>query len=178
MFTLLVYGGAIVSLAALNCDDFRQSKFKKLSHLSLIMAPILLINRCFNWMSRVTILGLICLSLVTFIIVAHSKQISLWVISLAGLSQFLAVVFNNGLMPVDGMAIKSLYGGIVTDLDPGYVIINAKTKLPWLADIFYFPYAGGVFSVGDVLLAVGLWLIFFEYLRFRREQRRVSIITA
>jgi hypothetical protein len=93
------------------------------------------------------------------------------VVTIGSVSNTLARVANNGYMPVDPQAYME-YNGSLANL-PASRAFTEMTKLPLLGDQLYFPYAGGIFSPGDVLLCLGLLIIVIQYQKFRYEQTRL-----
>lgn len=74
----------------------------------------------------------------------------------AGLAANALVMAANGAMPVSPDAIAALGIGDV-EVPPGkHVLLDASTRLPWLADIIPVPPLRSIISVGDVVLAAGL----------------------
>jgi uncharacterized protein DUF5317 len=75
----------------------------------------------------------------------------------------LAVVVMNGGMPVDVGALSS--AGARMPTDPLHVELGASTRLPFLADLLPFGLFHSVYSVGDVLITLGGFLISYRALR-------------
>lgn len=74
----------------------------------------------------------------------------------AGLAANALVMAANGAMPVSPDAIAALGIGDV-EVPPGkHVLLDASTRLPWLADIIPVPPLRSIISIGDILLAIGL----------------------
>ncbi|MBI3748270.1 MAG: DUF5317 domain-containing protein [Chloroflexi bacterium] len=78
------------------------------------------------------------------------------VIALGAASNLAAIVANGGYMPADPAALAS-----VVDLSPGYSnsVVVADPALRPLTDLYALPAAipfANVFSVGDVLIGVGV----------------------
>lgn len=70
----------------------------------------------------------------------------------------LAILANGGFMPVDAGARAFAGMPPLTERDMNVIPMTAETRLPFLADIlplpYFFPFAN-VFSIGDVLIALG-----------------------
>ncbi|MBS3940662.1 MAG: DUF5317 domain-containing protein [Actinobacteria bacterium] len=74
----------------------------------------------------------------------------------AGLAANALVMAANGAMPVSPEAIAALGIGDV-EVPPGkHILLDASTRLPWLADVIPVPPLRSIISVGDILLAIGL----------------------
>lgn len=88
---------------------------------------------------------------------ANRRLPGIWAIGLGALSNGVAIVANGGLMPASLSALRT--AGLETSPD---VFLNsdvlADPQLLFLGDVFAIPEAwpfANVFSVGDVLLALG-----------------------
>ncbi|MFA9445087.1 DUF5317 domain-containing protein [Egicoccus sp. AB-alg6-2] len=74
----------------------------------------------------------------------------------AGLAANALVMAANGAMPVSPEAIAAL-GIEGAEVPPGkHMLLDADTRLPWLADIIPVPPIRSIISVGDLVLAAGL----------------------
>jgi len=91
-----------------------------------------------------------------------------WV-ALGAVSNLVAIVANDGRMPVDGALLMRARGaaaqttGAVGQVPANRVLVTAQTHIAWLGDRFLlprpFPFPT-VFSVGDLLIGLGIaWLI-------------------
>jgi len=90
-----------------------------------------------------------------------------WALAAGALANLAAIVANGGKMPIDGEALAALGFASVRDaFAAGHsltnTVVTAETKLRWLTDIFVgsppFP-KPTLFSLGDVLLAVGVFIL-------------------
>ena len=102
---------------------------------------------------------------------------SVRLILFGSLLNLVAIVANGGLMPVSPQA-RSLAGmtelggtwlGKVTPQGTGILLNVDQTRLWAFTDVIPWNQVGGVFSVGDVLLGVGLVLFFVELICWRRS---------
>ena len=90
-------------------------------------------------------------------------------IALGACSNLLAIAANGGRMPVDAALLTQTRGAAFTHavaqhrVATNAVIANSATRLSWLTDRFVLPPplpSPVVFSIGDVLVGVGVvWLI-------------------
>lgn len=81
------------------------------------------------------------------------------IIALGAASNLAAIVANGGYMPADPAALAS-----VVELSPGYSnsVVVAEPALRPLTDLYALPPAfpfANVFSVGDVLIGIGIALV-------------------
>jgi hypothetical protein len=81
-----------------------------------------------------------------------------WLIALGALLNSLVTLVNRG-MPVDpGTLVVSGKGPPADGL---HVVLGPDTRLPFLADVLLIPVINNIYSVGDVLLAIGgFWMVF------------------
>jgi hypothetical protein len=93
-------------------------------------------------------------------------------VALGAACNLAAIVANGGYMPADPAALAS-----VVELSPGYsnsVVLADPALLP-LTDLFALPAAfplANVFSVGDVLIGIGIALVIVFAMRARRANQQ------
>jgi hypothetical protein len=87
------------------------------------------------------------------------------VISAGAFLNLLAIITNGGYMPSSPEAWMAL-NGVAQFPKEGYTnsaLIGPSTPLPFLGDVFYLPHPipfANVFSIGDVVIAVGaVWFL-------------------
>ena len=81
-----------------------------------------------------------------------------WLIGVGALLNSV-VTFVNGGMPVDPGALA--VSGKAPPSDGLHVILVPDTRLSFLADVLLIPLINNIYSVGDVLLAIGgFWMVF------------------
>jgi hypothetical protein len=90
-------------------------------------------------------------------------------LALGAISNLVAIVANEGRMPVDGALLLRARGaaaqttGALGQVPSNRVLVTAQTPLAWLGDRFLlarpFPFPT-VFSIGDLLIGLGIaWVI-------------------
>lgn len=91
-------------------------------------------------------------------VIANIRIPGVWLIGLGGLSNLVAIAANGGVMPASGSALRSAGGRV----EPGEFVnsgVLEDPKLLFLGDIFAIPnevpVLNAVFSIGDVLIAIG-----------------------
>jgi hypothetical protein len=93
-------------------------------------------------------------------LLANLRQPGFWLILVGALCNLAAIVANGGQMPATAEAFAALtgVGAVPTEHFSNSVVVSAHAPLLFLGDIFVlprpFPFAN-VFSIGDVLIAVG-----------------------
>ena len=84
----------------------------------------------------------------------------LWVVAVGGAANALAVAANAGVMPASAAATRA--AGLDTTAGYANSTVLASPRLVWLGDVFNSPRSlplANVFSIGDVLIVVGLGLV-------------------
>ena len=74
-----------------------------------------------------------------------------------GLALNAVVMAANRAMPVSPAAIAALGIGDVAVLPGKHTLLTTSTRLPWLADVIPLPWLRSIISVGDLVLAVGVF---------------------
>ena len=89
-----------------------------------------------------------------------------------GLAANAAVMAANGAMPVHPDALSAL-GHDGSALQRGkHMVLDAGTRLPWLADIWAVPPIRSVISVGDLFIAAGLVPAVHQLMTYRTQAER------
>ncbi len=118
------------------------------------------------------------------LLAAIASNLHIGEIRLMGLGtffNFLALAANAGVMPVHPKAAE--LAGISTMFEPSagiklirHVIMTPETQLKPLTDIIPLPgfsiFLKTVVSVGDILLAIGIFLLVQRYMCFRGEAEK------
>jgi hypothetical protein len=87
------------------------------------------------------------------------------IVALGAALNLLVIVANGGFMPSDPGAWQTLsgVGALPTDAYSNSALMGPGTALSWLGDVFVLPRPipfANVFSIGDVLIAVGIaWCV-------------------
>lgn len=87
-----------------------------------------------------------------------------WLIATGVGANALVVTVNGGAMPVAREA--AAVAGRLQPFDPLHEELNQFTLLPMLSDVIPFPLLG-VYSVGDAVLALGVFLLTFRTMTHR-----------
>jgi uncharacterized protein DUF5317 len=103
----------------------------------------------------VSIAGLLLVALVAFV---NRGTPGAWLIGVGALLNSVVTFVNEG-MPVDPGALT--LSGKAPPSDGLHVILGPDTRLPFLADVLLIPVINNIYSIGDVLLAIGgFWMVF------------------
>jgi hypothetical protein len=98
------------------------------------------------------------LLLVAVVAIVNRAIPGAWLIGLGAILNSV-VTFGNGGMPVDPGALA--VSGKAPPSDGLHVILGPDTRLPFLADVLLIPVINNIYSVGDVVLAIGgFWMVF------------------
>lgn len=85
------------------------------------------------------------------------------ILGLGLMLNFLVILLNGGYMPVSGRFLPNRVKERLALYEDGtHRLLQVDDALPFLGDVFYIPGFKEVFSIGDVLLAVGLFWIVAE----------------
>jgi uncharacterized protein DUF5317 len=104
------------------------------------------------------------LVLVALVAIVNRVLPGAWLIGLGSLLNAV-VIFVNGGMPVDPGAIAA--SGKPASAGGLYVLLGPDTRLPFLADVLLVPVVNNIYSVGDVVVAVGGFWMAFRLLKQR-----------
>jgi hypothetical protein len=105
--------------------------------------------------------GLVLVAVVAF---ANRALPGAWLLGLGSLLNAV-VTFVNAGMPVDPGALAA--SGKPVPSDGLHVLLGPETKFPFLADVLLVPVVKNIYSVGDVLLAIGAFWMAFRILKHR-----------
>ena len=106
--------------------------------------------------------------------VVSNRHLPGLVLVAAGLAMNATVMAANGAMPVAPEAIAALGidGAVVP---PGkHMLLDASTRLPWLADVIPVPPIRSIISVGDIVLAIGLLPLTHALMTWRAADEDVT----
>ena len=96
------------------------------------------------------------------VLLLNRSQPALVVVAVGAIANCIAIVANGGLMPASAEAMAAL-GWLGPHAGFSNSELSLAPALPWLIDVFALPRwlpLANVFSVGDVLIGVGMaWLI-------------------
>jgi hypothetical protein len=102
-----------------------------------------------------SIAGLLLVALVALV---NRAMPGAWLVGLGAVLNS-AVTIVNGGMPVDPGALA--VSGKAAPSDGLHVILGPDTRLSFLADVLLVPVINNIYSVGDVVLAIGgFWMVF------------------
>jgi hypothetical protein len=112
-------------------------------------------------------LHLVSYALAVAFLVVNRRVTGLWILSLGGGLNLLAIAANHGVMPATNAALRRAGRNVVTE---GFSNSNAvpHARLAFLGDVFAVPKGvplANVFSVGDVLLVLGIGVILHTAVR-------------
>ncbi len=111
-------------------------------------------------------------------VVVNRRLPWIWLVALGGVLNFVAITANGGVMPADPHALAA--AGLV--LNPGEFTNSAAIAHPhllFLGDVFWIPKglpAANVFSVGDVVILLGMILALHCICGSRAALRRFAVL--
>jgi uncharacterized protein DUF5317 len=104
------------------------------------------------------------LMLVTLVALVNRALPGAWFIGLGSVLNTVVTLANGG-MPVDPGALAA--SGKPPPSDGLHVMLGPDTRLPFLADVLLVPLVNNIYSVGDVVLAIGGFWMTFRLLKQR-----------
>jgi len=104
------------------------------------------------------------LALVTLVAFANRAVAGALLIAVGSLLN-LGVISINGGMPIDPGVLAA--SGKPAPADGLHVLLGPETRLPFLADVLLAPVINNIYSVGDVMLALGGFWMAFRLLKHR-----------
>ena len=99
------------------------------------------------------------------------------------LSNLAVIVSNGGYMPQDLLKIELVWGQEKVELlkQAGHfnnaISMSPNTHLNFLSDIIAIPrprFLMGVYSIGDVVITIGITIFIFEFLKFEKNQEKID----
>jgi len=90
---------------------------------------------------------------------ANRRATGMWIVVAGALSNGVVIALNGGTLPASKAATAA--AGIDSDLAFANSGVLENPVLPWLGDVFAWPAPlplANIFSVGDVLIVVGVWV--------------------
>lgn len=195
MWLLLVALALAALVTWLSNGDFKRLEDVPLKHMWLLLVAALVQIAIFvPGFSARTFGGLIpYLYLASFALVLLALLINLKVVgiplALAGVScNTLAIALNGGYMPTSGGVVEKLAarsefaaapGGPRDVLVAANNVLSRSPKLLLLGDVFWMRIGSlrTAFSIGDMLLAAGLFWLLVHYSRRPRGRHRTGIET-
>jgi hypothetical protein len=103
---------------------------------------------------------------VALVVAANYRITGMPIVALGAFSNLAAIIANGGYMPTTPEALAALGKTAKTVYSNSAVVPNPA--LPWLTDIFALPSwipAANVFSVGDVLIGIGVIVVIVAAMR-------------
>jgi hypothetical protein len=112
---------------------------------------------------------LTALHLLTYVIglgfiAANLHHRGMWIVGLGGLANFVAIAANGGVMPARAAALRESGRRVTTHQFENSAALR-HARLAFLGDVFAMPASwplANVFSVGDVLIAVGIAVVIHQ----------------
>jgi hypothetical protein len=85
----------------------------------------------------------------------------------------LVMCANGGFMPVSPEAIARI--GFTFTNRSGYCLLTENSNMKILSDWLYFPYAGAIFSPGDLFFYAGSIVLVLRYFKYRRNKKAIIV---
>lgn len=109
-------------------------------------------------------------------VLVYGRRPGMGLLAAGAILNIVVIFANGGRMPVSPAALAAVAGEeAVRDLaqgrEPGYVLVTAETRLPFLGDVLHLPPALGLsqfFSIGDILI----WLAILHLVQVGMQGQR------
>jgi hypothetical protein len=126
-----------------------------------------------DWLRYVYVASLV--ALIGWTLWNVDRLFGIWLVSIGSAMNLVVIVANDFRMPV----VASAAGRLVEAGHHGqYVVMDAASRLPWLADTIVVPgWLGGVFSPGDAVIGIGLGIVAFAGTRFPASTSKLDQIS-
>jgi hypothetical protein len=162
----LLRGGRLINLA----DIRLQHWWLLLLGFGIQAATALLPDKDWTRSAATAMILVSYLPLLTLVLINRHRE-GMWLAGLGVLMNFSVIALNGGMPVLGGAAAiaagRDVTGSMVISLDVKHVLLDASTRIPFLADVIPVRLfgIGQVISLGDVLLAVGLGRFLEDELR-------------
>jgi hypothetical protein len=172
---ILVVAMLLVVLSVpLTGGDLRKLRYLRVRGIGFVFAAIglqLVVTTVASKVLPATLaegLHLVSYALAVAFLVVNRRITGWWILSLGGGLNLLAIAANHGVMPATNAALHLAGRDVVTE---GFSNSNAvaHARFAFLGDVFAVPKGvplANVFSVGDVLLVVGIGVILHAAARY------------
>lgn len=116
---------------------------------------------------RIADIGQHAVLLIAIFLNLHMRE--MWMVAAGTFSNFAALAANGGAMPVSMDALKSAgLAGVLGTQPVRHALLTPETRLKPLTDVIpvhtFSPFLSQVVSVGDLLIAVGLFILIQHYM--------------
>jgi hypothetical protein len=168
----------------------RGIEHKKIRHFYLIVLgfaiQIIIFNEKFenstaNFLTPILYVCSLIIMLIFMLLNLQYKGIKIAGIGL--LSNLAAIISNGGYMPQDLPKIELVWGMEKAELlkQTGHlnngIVMSSDTHLNFLSDVIAIPklkFLMGVYSIGDVIITIGITIFIFEFLKFEKNQEEID----
>jgi len=125
---------------------------------------------------RINVINFYVLHMLSYVIIMYvcfinRKIVAITIMGLGTLLNMIVIGLNSGAMPVKvpDYIIDPIF-------DRGHSLMTEATNVSILGDIFLldFPFIGGVFSIGDVFLVVGAFMLIQYVMTYTLETKSLS----
>lgn len=166
LFILMIMIGAIFGVI---CNIFYKNINKKVNEFKINKAYliyIVIISRLivifFKLQNLLLITEILQLILLLIIIYYNKKELSIIIAAIGFILNLIVMIFNQGRMPVSTLNNYSI-------LNIKHIIMSNTTNLRCLSDVLnvIYPFSLGIgaFSIGDLIITIGLSILCFRLVK-------------
>lgn len=177
LFTSIILG-LIVGLIRKG-DVFRLNCLRFLWLVILPLAATLLI-KCYPdipYLLKAAVTTFSYLCVIVFVIANRKYKVPAVLLGLGTLCNYLVIAINSFRMPISARALliyPTMTAEAVFSQRADYFVATDGAKLMFLGDVFYMPikFLEGFFSVGDVILAIGMFFLIVQVMGKNKVERK------
>jgi uncharacterized protein DUF5317 len=131
--------------------------------LGVILVRFLVLATPLNAVERAQYLYVLALAVIVGWTALHYKRVrGIWLISIGALLNLIVILANGGRMPVAPELARSMGGRATVGQ---YTVMGSQTNLNFLGDWIRLGPSPEAYSLGDVLIGVGLAIVVFLAIR-------------
>lgn len=179
-----------IVIAVIINKGLRDIEHKKVEQFYLILLgfaiQLVIFNEKFSYSKLnflTPILYIYSLFILLIFMVLNLQHKGIKIAGIGFLSNLAVIVSNGGYMPQNLLKLKLIGEQEKVELLKQFghfyngIVMSPNTHLNFLGDIIVIPklkFLMGVYSIGDVVITIGITLFIFEFLKFERNQEEID----
>lgn len=110
-------------------------------------------------------------ALLVIFAIANLREPGFWALGTGLLANFLVIVLNGGWMPISPDTLRRMLPALPAEtvitserllLTKDWIMLEEQTRLAWLSDRLTLPGVTTAFSIGDVFISIGAFLLIWS----------------
>jgi len=179
-----------IIIAVIVNKGLRAIEHKKVEQFYLILLgfaiQLVIFNEKFSYSKLnflTPILYIYSLFILLIFMVLNLQHKGIKIAGIGFLSNLAVIVSNGGYMPQNLLKLKLIGEQEKVELLKQFghfyngIVMSPNTHLNFLGDIIVIPklkFLMGVYSIGDVVITIGITIFIFEFLKFERNQEEID----